>query len=259
MVLSVIVPAYKQEKTIAEDLRRIEEVLKQIRYDYEVICVVDGKVDKTFESAERIESAKIKVVGYRKNRGKGYAVRYGMARARGDLIAFIDSGMDIDPNGISMILEHVEWYDADIIVGSKRHPASEVDYPFPRRLLSLATQIMVWVLFGLRVRDTQAGLKIFRRKVLESVLPRLLLKRFAFDVELLAVARRLGYRRIYEAPVKVSHKFSSAVKIFGPNGIWRAFLDTLAVFYRLKILQYYDDKSKRKWVYDKELDMKVNV
>lgn len=258
-LLSVIVPAYREEKTIAKDLKLIEEVLKQIRYDYEIICVVDGRQDKTFEKAKEAGSQKIKVIGYKKNKGKGHAVRYGMARARGDLIAFIDAGTDIDPNGISMILEHMEWYGADAIVGSKRHPASEVHYPWPRRLLSFITQIIVWLLFGLKVKDTQMGLKIFRRKVLEDVLPRLLMKRWAFDIELLAVARRLGYRKIYEAPVKSTHRFSSHVKIFGLNGIWKSGVDALAIFYRLKILRYYDDHNKRKWRYDPDLDFKINV
>jgi len=181
-----------------------------------------------------------------------------MARAKGDCVAFIDAGTDIDPNGISMILEHMEWYRADIMIGSKRHPASEVYYPFPRRLLSLFAQFTIWVLFGLRVKDTQVGLKVFRRQVLKSVLPRLTLKRWAFDVELLAVAKRLGFKRIYEAPIKLKHKFASHVNVFGSNGIWKAGLDTLAVFYRMYILRYYDTKNKRKWLYDPTLDFDKN-
>lgn len=257
-LLSVIVPAYSEDKIIEKSLSHINKVLDQIRYDYEIIVVVDGN-EKTLKAARKVKLKKVKVYGYSQNYGKGYAVRYGMARAKGDLIAFIDAGMDIDPNGISMILEHMEWYKADIIIGSKRHPASEIYYPLQRRLLSFFTQAIVWMLFGLKVRDTQVGLKIFRRKVLEEVLPRLLLKRFAFDIELLAVARHLGFNKIYEAPVKLSHRFPSAVKIFGPNGIWKAFLDTLAVFYRLRILRYYDDSNKRKWRYDPELNFRVNV
>jgi len=258
-LISVIVPAFRQAKTIQRDLKNIEEVLKTIRYDYEIICVIDGKLDKTYNNAAKVASDKISVIGYKNNRGKGFAVRYGMARAKGDLIAFIDAGMDIDPNGISMILEHMEWYGADIIVGSKRHPASEIKYPITRRILSFITQIIVRLLLDLKVRDTQVGLKVFKRKVLEDTLPRLLLKRFAFDVELLAVAKRIGYDRIYEAPVKIESKFSSSVKLLGKNSVQESFLDTLAIFYRLKILRYYDDCNKRKWVYDPDLNFRVNV
>lgn len=258
-LLSVIVPAYKQEKTISKDIGRIERVLNQIRYDYEIVVVVDGRIDKTFENASRRKSAKIKVIGYQHNHGKGYAVRYGIARARGDLVAFIDAGMDIDPNGLSMLLEHLEWYNADIVIGSKRHPVSEVSYPWSRRILSLATQIIAWLLFGLKVRDTQVGLKIFKRKVLEDVFPRLLIKRWAFDTEILAVANRIGYKRIYEAPVKIAHRFSSSVRVFGPNGVWKTLVDALAIFYRLRVLKYYDDKNKRRWRFDPDLNFKINI
>jgi len=256
-LLSVIIPAYKQEKTIAKDLRRIRNVLEKVRYDYEMIVVVDGRVDKTFENAKKVKSSKIKVIGYNKNHGKGYAVRYGMVRAKGDPIAFIDAGMEIDPNGLSMLLEHFEWYNADIIVGSKRHPASKIDYPWQRKFLSWGYQMFCRILFGLNVRDTQAGMKFFRREVLEDVLPRLLVKQRAFDIELLSVAKRLGYKRIFEAPIEMDWGKGGGIVV--PSWIWSMLIDTLAVFYRLRILHYYDDSNKRKWRYDPDLDFKVNI
>lgn len=255
-LLSVIVPAYKQEETIKKDLQKIEEILKQIRYDYEIICVVDGKVDKTFENAKKVRSKKIKVIGYEENKGKGHAVRYGMARTKGDPIAFIDAGMDLDPNGLSMLLEHFEWYNADIIVGSKRHPVSKVKYPWQRRILSVGYQILARLLFGLNVRDTQTGMKFFRRKVLKDVLPRLLVKKHAFDVELLSVANRLGYGRIFEAPIEINpkrFKFSSTIS---RKVVRDMLIDTLAVFYRLHILHYYDDQNRRRWKHDPDLNLK---
>jgi len=202
-LLSVIVPVFRQEKTIFQDLSQIKETLEKTRFNWEIICVIDGLVDKSFKEASRLKSNKIKVISYPQNKGKGHAVRYGMARSQGSLIAFIDAGMEIDPNGISMILEHMEWYQADIIVGSKRHPASQINYPSDRKIISFAYQIFVRLFTGLNVRDTQAGLKIFRRPVLEKVLPRLLVKAYAFDLELLTVAHRLGFKRIFEAPVKL--------------------------------------------------------
>lgn len=264
-LLSVIVPAYKQEKTIARDLRSIERMLQQIRYDYEIICVVDGRVDKTFEKAQKTASGKVKIFGYEQNHGKGYAVRYGMARAKGELISFIDSGMEINPNGISMVLEHMEWYNADIVVGSKLHPASQVSYPKSRRIISFLYQIFVRFFTGLNIRDTQAGLKIFKRQVLVDVLPRLLVKRYAFDLELLLVARNMGYKRIFEAPIKLTYSFDDSTHavslkdVFRPNGLFFSLWDTLAILYRLKIKHYYDTKNKRIWTYDKDLDMRINV
>jgi len=263
MKLSIIIPTYKQEKTIQLDLENIIKTMNQTRWEYEVICVVDGFLDKTFDNASKIKDPKLKVIGYEKNRGKGYAIRYGMARSEGDVVAFIDAGMDINPNGISLMLEHMIWYDADIIVGSKRHSASKVDYPFIRKIYSFVYQIMVRILFGLRIKDTQVGLKIFRKAVLQKVLPRLVVKRYAFDIEILAVSNYLGFKKIYDAPVEINFNFENtnfnpAKLIFNVN-IWKMIVDTLSVFYRMRVLKYYDDSSKRLWKYDKELEMRVNT
>lgn len=258
--LSVIIPVYKQEKTIQKDLQAINETLKQIRYDYEIIAVVDGtSIDNSFKEVKQLKLKHLKVFGYKTNHGKGYAVRYGMAKTQGDYIAFIDSGMEIDPNGISLVLEHMEWYNADIIVASKRHPASMVNYPLDRKIISFGAYIIARFLLGINVHDTQAGLKIFKRPVLIKVLPRLLVKNYAFDLEILSVANKLGFTKIYEAPIKLNYDFKSLTHATGFKIICNCLIDSLAVFYRLRILNYYDDKNKRKWVYDPELEMRINT
>lgn len=244
-LLSVVIPAFRQEKTIVEDLKRIREVLKKIRYAWEIIVVVDGQVDKTFQKAKRLASAKIRVYQLKENQGKGHAVRFGMTKARGDYVAFLDAGMEIDPNGISMLLEHLEWYDADVIVGSKRHLASQVSYPVERKILSLGFYWLVHFLFGFKVKDTQAGIKIFKREVLEKVLPVLLVKSYAFDIELLSVSYRFGFKRIYEAPIKLNYQFKSLTKSSTLHAIYKMLWDTAAVFYRLKLLRYYDKERKK--------------
>lgn len=261
---SVIIPAYRQEKTIVEDLRSIKAAADSLKIPYEIICVVDGEIDKTFDLAKRFSESysNIKVVGYKENKGKGYAVRFGMAKSRGNIVAFIDAGMDLNHNGLAICFQHFYWYNADIIVGSKRHPASKVHYPWQRRVLSWGYQMLARILFGLNIKDTQVGLKFFRREVLEKTLPRLLVKRFAFDIEILAVANYLGFTKIYEAPVEIKMQFGGASSVTSKWFLKTAFLmlwDTLAVFYRLYILGYYSDDNKRKWRYDPELDFRVNV
>jgi hypothetical protein len=110
----------------------------------------------------------------------------------------------------------------------------------------------VKVLFGLNVRDTQVGMKFFRREVVEKILPRLLVKAFAFDIEMLSVANYLGYRKIYEAPVELKMKFSGGVSTIASSGFVRTSFnvlwDTLAVFYRLRILHYYDWSNRKNWL-----------
>ena len=239
-LISIIIPAYKEEKTIIQDLKGVERTLKRIRRPYEIICVVDGSPDKTLERAKTLASPKIKIFNYAKNMGKGYAVRYGMNRAVGDYVAIIDAGTEIDPNGISMLLDHMEWYNADVIVGSKRQPVSQVNYPFTRKIISRLYQLFVWVFSGLNVSDTQSGLKLYKKQVLQKVLPRLSIKGYAFDLEMLVVAHRLGFTRIYEAPVKINFSFDCLNHSAALKYMFRALWDTLAIIYRLRILHYYD-------------------
>jgi glycosyltransferase involved in cell wall biosynthesis len=248
-LLSVIVPAYKQEKTIKKDLEMIEATLTGglgKDFDYEVICVVDGEVDKTKQEAQKVKFPQVKVLAYKENKGKGFAVRYGMKNSKGDLISFLDAGMDISPKSMMMLMAHFDWYNADIIVGSKRHPVSRVNYPFLRRVLSIGYHLGVKILFGLPLTDTQSGIKIFKREVVEKILPRLLVKRYAMDIEMLAVARYLGFKRIYEAPIEV--KFNQATSRIDWKTVFLMAWDTAAVFYRLHFLHYYDDANKKNWI-----------
>lgn len=248
-LLSVIIPAYKQEKTIKKDLERILNTLEQGLsgdYDYELICVVDGILDDTRKIAKKVKSSKLKVLSYKENKGKGYAVRYGMEKSKGDFVSFLDAGMEISPKSLMMLMAHLEWYDADIIVGSKKHPVSMVNYPFVRKIFSFGYHFGSKLLFRLPLRDTQSGIKIFKRKVLKKILPRLLVKRYAMDIEMLAVARYLGFKRIYEAPIEVNFdKTSSSIDWMT---IVRMAWDTAAVFYRLRMLRYYRDENRKNWL-----------
>lgn len=240
-LLSVVVPAYKKANTIKKDLTSISETLASglpSELDYEIICVVDGEVDDTAKVAKSLTLPRLTVVSYPENKGKGFAVRQGMKRAKGDLVSFLDAGMEISPKGIMMLLAHMDWYNADIIVGSKRHPVSMVNYPPLRRILSVGYHFGIKTLFGVNVRDTQSGIKVFKRKVIDTILPKLLVKQYAMDIEMLAVANRLGFTRIYEAPIEV--RFDKKTSTIDWEKVFRMAWDTMAVFYRLKILHYYD-------------------
>lgn len=259
-LLSIIVPVHNQEYTIRKQLATIVSELESSGISYEVIVVIDGMEDNSMEEAKKVKSKKVYVIGYKTNHGKGYAVRFGMSKSKGDIIGFLDGGGDIREAGLSMMLAHFRWYGADIIVGSKRHPASKIDYPLSRAVLSWGYQQLVRFLFGLNIRDTQAGIKLYSRKVLEDVLPRLLVKQFAFDIEILAVARHLGYSRIYEAPIELDFTgVSSITKVSVWHVIFLMLWDTLAVFYRLRIHRYYDNNNRRKWKFDPELNFRINV
>lgn len=254
-------PVYKQQKTIRSNIALIIDALQTVAIPFEIIPVIDGKLDASEQEIKKIKDPRIQVVGYKTNHGKGYAVRYGFAHATGDVIGFMDAGNDLKPDALPLMLTQFEFLDADVVLGSKRHPESKVKYPMYRKIISWGYQQIVKVLFGLNVTDTQVGMKLYRRTLLEEVLPRLLVKQFAFDIEILAIAYRLGYKKIFEAPVEIN-LFSGKSSIVWKKMfqiIYNVLNDTLAVFYRLRILHYYDDVSKRKWRFDPELNFRVNI
>ena len=240
--LSIIIPAYKEEKNIFKTIQEILDAQDILDYDYEVIVVVDGSPDNTAKEARRHRSKKVKIFEYFPNHGKGYALKYGTRKAIGDIITFTDAGGDFDPKQFDKCVKLMEIFDADFVIGSKRHPASKVDYPKMRRLYSWIYHKMIRVLFGLNITDTQAGLKFLRKRVAKDVVPRILVKQYAFDLEMLVVAYQLGYYRIFEAPVNL--KFNGKVSGISVKTIKQMILDTLAVFYRARILDYYR-KSKK--------------
>lgn len=244
-LLSVVVPVYNGGDQIIENVAVIREATASglSPEDVELVVVSDGSIDHT---AERLLAARsdgnIRVIHYDRNLGKGYAVKVGALASHGEWVAIVDADLDLDPSVIPHYVAVAQRERLDFVVGSKRHPDSIVFYPRSRRLASLCYQQLNRLLFRLDVRDTQVGLKVFRRKVVEEVVPLLLVKRFAFDLELLAVAHELGFERIREMPVRLEYRFTGSEVRSG--AVARALLDTAAIFYRLRILRTYQRKRR---------------
>ena len=237
MQLSVVVPAYREGPRIYDNLLRLLAELDQLDTDYEVIVVSDGNTDATATEAERVDSPHVRVLQYPVNRGKGFALSHGVAQSTGELVTFIDADMELNPAEIKRFIEVLHEQRADIVIGSKRHRLSRVHYPAFRRLQSLVYQLLIRLLFNLGVHDTQTGLKLFQRQVLADAVPLLAVKQFAFDLELLVVAKKLGYTRVVEAPIELSYQFSSTIN---PRAVFKILWDTAAIFYRLHITHYYE-------------------
>jgi len=238
--LSVVMPAYNESASIVKNVAEAVQTLSGFGYDYEIVVVDDGSVDDTHSHVMQIAAAydpKVRVVRYDDNRGKGGALICGTTYTTGDYIAFLDADMELHPEQLPLFLEIMAAQGADVVIGSKRHPLSNVEYPRIRRIYSAGYFALVWLLFGLPLRDTQTGLKVFRRQVLQDVFPRVLVKRFAFDIEVLANAHRLGYK-IVDAPVTM--RFSRRYGRITFDDVRTILLDTLAIFYRLRLRHYYD-------------------
>jgi hypothetical protein len=207
---------------------------------FEIIVVSDGSIDRTEEQLVESRIENVRFLHYDRNLGKGYAIKVGALDARGRWIAYVDADLDLDPRALPGYVAIAEQEGLDFAIGSKRHPDSVVSYPASRRVASWLFQRYVKLLVRLDVRDTQVGIKVFRREVADQVLPLLLVKRYAFDIELLAVARAFGFGRVREMPVTLDYKFSgSGVRL---SAVAEAVADTLAIFYRLRILHTYQRK-----------------
>jgi len=242
MKISVLMPAYNKEKSVFKAIKKMKSVLNELDMDHEIIIVNDGSIDHTLDEIKRAKEINndIKLVHYDINKGKGNALKHGFKFSDGDLIYFQDADTDLNPDKLKIFLKYMQENDSDIVIGSKRHPESNLTYPFKRKLLSKGYQMFVKVLFNLDVTDTQVGSKLFKREVLEKVFPRVLVKRWAFDLELLVNAHNLGYK-IAEAPVDLNFsRFDSVVNRKVLKCIKNMFIDTCAIFYRDKILNYYN-------------------
>jgi len=241
--ISVIMPAHNEGDRIYENLIKTHKVLKRTFISHEIILVSDGSKDKTVSEARRASTDtdidSIKVVECSNNAGKGHALKSGFAHAKGELVAFLDADLDIHPRQIQALFHTMDKTHADVIIGSKYHSASKVNTPKRRKLISLIYKIILFVLFRLPLRDTQAGLKLFKTEVLEKVFPKVVCKRFAFDVELLANAHRIGYK-ISECPVVLKFRREMRWGNIKFKTLYSTGMDTLAIFYRMYILRYYD-------------------
>ena len=240
--LSVIVPAYKEGRRIYRNLTRLVGELDKLNVAYEVIVESDGNTDSTVSEARRFKSPAVKVFDYPMNIGKGFALSLGVSQSSGALVTFIDADMELDPANIKVFIDLMRDSECDAVIGSKRHPGSRVAYPAFRRFQSAIYQLFVRLLFNLDVRDTQTGLMLFRRQVLQKAVPLLAIKRFAFDLELLVVARFLGHTKICEAPITLDYQFESTVNL---AAAWNVLWDTAAIFYRLHILRYYERRREQ--------------
>ena len=229
-----------EESVIVENTRELYRVLDVWGLDFEIIAVDDGSEDQSFYRLQHAfkSSPRVIPVHNERNFGKGWGLKTAFEFSSGELILFLDADLELSPQHLPNFLRIMENTKADVVIGSKMHSDSELYYPLKRRVMSKIFYFMTKILFGLPVQDTQTGIKLFTRKALEDALPRLLVKRFAFDIELLVILVSRGFH-IASAPIELNFTRAAAGRIRLPavfNMIW----DTFAVFYRFRLLRFYE-------------------
>ncbi len=237
--LSILMPYLNEEDVIVANTHAVVKAMKEMGIDYEVVLIDDGSTDESYSRLLRefAERRDIVLVRNLQNFGKGWALKTGFEYATGDYVLFLDSDLELSPYHIPNFFRILNGMGADVVIGSKTHKDSLLDYPSIRRLYSKVFYTLTRILFGLPVMDTQTGIKLFTREALEKSLPKLVVKKFAFDLELLILLIKNGMK-IEAAPIEL--KFSRGK--FGRirlKSVVNMFIDTLAIFYRDKFLKFY--------------------
>jgi glycosyltransferase involved in cell wall biosynthesis len=229
--LSAIIPVYNQERKISILLAKVKEVLNSTSLNYELVIVNDGSCDNTLEVLQKEEKldSRVRVMSYPQNKGKGYAIKTGVMQTHGNVVLFVDGDLDISP---SLIIKYVkELENCDLVIASKRHPLSKVNAPISRKVLSRIFNLVVRIATGIKLKDTQSGLKAGNGDVLRTIFNVMLITRYAFDVELLAIATALNLS-IKEMPIEITldrrFKFLDIVKMF---------IDVIVISYRFRVKQ----------------------
>lgn len=237
--LSIIVPVFNEAPRLHENLDLLIDEVEGAFPSFEVIVISDGSTDETNLKLASFRHPDVKPIYIRQNEGKGAAVRSGFKAATGDYILFIDGGMEIHPREIKIFTGLMSLYDVDIVIGSKRHPQSKIEYPLIRRILSWMFQKLVHSFFQVDVTDTQVGIKLFRREVIEAILPHLEINRYGFDLEMLCLAKAFGFGKMLEAPIRIDY-FIKNKRMIVPElfHIWKIgyslLKDTIHLYFRIR-------------------------
>ncbi len=216
MKISLCIPLYNEEKIIEKTMDELSLSLKErFGEDYEVIYIDDGSTDKSLDLLKKKQDGHTRIVSYLPNRGKGCAVRTGVLQARGEIVLFTDCDLAYGSEIIGEFFGYMEKNPSvDVLIGSRsKHPEGYAGYTLPRKLLSKGYLRFLSVYGGLGLSDSQSGIKAFRREAAQKIFSLAEVDRFAFDLEIILIARRLG-RRIEEYPVKIVNHRPSTIHFF---------------------------------------------
>lgn len=242
MVL-IIVPVKNEALRIKKTIQGISSWCKSEGLDYEILVIDDWSTDGTGNRVVELNDSRVRVFQNRFDSGKGSALKTGYILSTTiyslydhDIIVFIDGDGQINPKEIRTFLNMMTLYYADAVIGNKRHLYSNTQYNFKRKVISKCYNFFTRVLFGIRFQDTQCGIKMFSKIALDSVINKINVKKYAFDIELIVALKTKRYR-VVDAPVNInSQENVGSVSI---STILKTFIDTVIVWIKLK-KRYYD-------------------
>ncbi len=197
MEISIVIPAYNEEKRIGKTLERVYEYFKKKKTEFEIIVVDDGSNDRTVEIVEKFSSDKkeIRILKHEKNMGKGKAVKTGILDAKGNLILFTDADLSTPIEEFEKLKKAIE-NGYDIAIGSRGLKDSKIviPQPFYRRIIGRIFPLLVKLIVIKDFKDTQCGFKLFKKDIAKKIFSQLKTEGFAFDVEVLARGKKENFK-----------------------------------------------------------------
>ena len=227
-VVSIVVPAFNEARRIAESVRKIDDFIRRSPLALELIVVDDGSTDNTAEIVREQPARRLRLIQNKENHGKGYTVRQGVLAASGKYVLFTDTDLSAPIEELNKLLEIAVRDGIDVVIGSRSLDRRYIEKHQSRfrELGGIVFNLMVRLLLGLRLHDTQCGFKLFNRQRSRRIFEQQTTFGFGFDPELLFLAKRNGLT-IQEAPVRWSHAEGSKVK-FLRDGL-RMFFDLIRI------------------------------
>lgn len=231
--LSVVLPAFNEADHIVKVIQRLVESISGVAKSFEIVIVDDGSFDGTADKVKSLSilNSSIVLVRNARNMGKGAAVKHAAGFVRGEVVVLLDADMDIDPAVLASYMEALKKYD--LCIASKRHPKSDYNAPVARKFLSLGFNMLTRLMTGVTVADSQAGLKAMKRTHFQRIMDMVAVKRYAYDVEMLAVAQLLNLK-VAELPIRIEQNSR-----FDTRAIVYMMIDLLGIAYRLRIIKWY--------------------
>ncbi len=211
--ISIIIPAYNEEKNIESTIGEIRRELKGKKFNYEIVVVDDGSTDNTCDKVKTIKDPNIRLIRFVKNKGKGEALKAGLLAANEKLRLYTDADNSTSITHLFDFLPHIQGYD--IIIGSRGLPKSKIDkrQPFYKEILGKSGNLLIRKILKLSYADTQCGFKLFTKEAVEKVIPEARCSGWGFDFEILKIAE-IKKIRVKELPITWKNSPDSAVGFF---------------------------------------------
>ena len=193
MKISLIIPAYNEEKNILRMLKKLRLLLKNEKDKWEILIINDGSTDNTLGILKNYKPKFFKIISYKKNKGKGFAVKKGVKEATGDYICFIDSDLAYSFDNLKNLLSYLENFE--VVIGSRNlETDNHENISTLRRIFGKGFNILSNIILGYRIKDTQCGLKAFKKEAAERLFSKQTLNGWGFDTEILYLAKKKNYK-----------------------------------------------------------------